>query len=104
ELVLLLLRARSDLVGPGLVHVHETCRTGAAAAALGDDPRDATLQRRFHDRRPDLGVDGVSRAVVFDVRDLGHGRLLNASLYCNILPNAGNAMGHLCAPVRAPAR
>src|SRR5262245_16610279 len=72
ELILLFLGARGEPVGPGLVHMHKTGRTGARAPTLGNDPTDAPLERRLHDAGPDLRVERMHGTVVLDVGDLGH--------------------------------
>jgi hypothetical protein len=72
ELVLLLVVALAHLLDPGLVDIDHAGRAGAGAAAFGNDPGHAALERRLHHGGADLRLDGMHGAVVLDVGDLGH--------------------------------
>jgi hypothetical protein len=46
--------------------------TGAGAPAFGFNAWNGILDRRFHNSRADLGIDGAGSAFVIDVSDVGH--------------------------------
>src|SRR5437667_12639256 len=72
EHVLLHRRGLAGLLLPSLVDVDVTGRARAGAAAFGLDLRHTVLDRRLHDGRADLAVDGPRSAAGIDVGDFDH--------------------------------
>src|ERR1700748_3420768 len=63
-----------DTVDPGGVDVPVARGTAAAAATVRHDPRNEMVDRGLHETAPDLFVDVVLLAVVFDEGDFWHGK------------------------------
>src|ERR1700722_10851447 len=77
EHVLFHRRRLADLLPPSVVNIDVAGRAGAGPAAFRLDAGNAVLDRRLHDGRADLAVDGARRAGGIDESDFDHGGMTN---------------------------
>src|SRR6516164_4341835 len=101
EHVLFHRRRLSHHSAPRLLDIDVTGGAGASAAAFRLNSRDAVLDRRFHDRRAEIAVDGARRPFVIDIGDFRHAEGEERNFWGSAGPIAARSRGR---QMRQPSR